>query len=269
MARMQLIEIHDQEWLPRSLRDAVTDTLQFALNVGNLYRPIVPHLRKALEDAKTQKIVDLCSGGGGPWLRLHRVFEEEQNYPVEVRLTDKYPNLRAFEHARIASRDRISFTADPVDATKSPADLNGFRTFFTSFHHFRPEDARAILQDAVRSRQGIGIFEIPQRRPLAVALAVVLPPLSALVFAPFVRPFRWSRLLLTYLIPIVPFVLSFDGIVSCLRTYSPQELSALTEGLSACGYRWEVGEERGGLSPVPITYLIGHPNRGDDARSQQ
>jgi hypothetical protein len=55
------------------------------------------------------------------------------------------------------------------------------------------------------------------------------------------------------------FVLFFDGILSCLRTYSPKELLQLTSGLSASGYRWEVGEEgRRGLSG-PITYLIEYP----------
>ena len=61
---------------------------------------------------------------------------------------------------------------------------------------------------------------------------------------PFIRPFRWSRLIWTYLIPLNPIVLFLDGIVSCLRAYSPLELSELTRELSASGYIWEIGEER-------------------------
>ena len=85
-------------------------------------------------------------------------------------------------------------------------------------------------------------------------------PVLALIFVPFVRPFRWSRLLWTYLIPLVPFVLLFDGIVSCIRTYSPAELGELLEGLSANEYQWDIGEERQGPLPVTITYLIGLPS---------
>ena len=40
-----------------------------------------------------------------------------------------------------------------------PERLTGLRTVFTAFHHFRPADARAILESAVRDRQGIAIFE--------------------------------------------------------------------------------------------------------------
>jgi hypothetical protein len=254
-----LIEIHDQIWFPRSLRDSVTDALQFIINFWNLYKPVLPRLRRALEGAKTQQVVDLCSGGGGPWLRLLRAFEEEENFSVDVRLTDKYPNLAAFEHARIASRHRIDFYSGPVDVTRIPPELKGFRTLFTSFHHFRPEEARAILQNAVDHRQGIGIFELPRRQPLTILLTLVVP-VVALVLVPFVRPFRWSRLLWTYLIPVVPFVLLFDGIVSCIRTYSPAELGELLEGLSANEYQWDIGEESRGPLPVGITYLIGLPD---------
>jgi len=256
---MQLIEIHDQTWFPRSFRDATTDTLQFILNLGNLYKPIVPRLRRAFEDTRTHQVVDLCSGGGGPWLRLHRVFEDEENFPVDICLTDKYPNIGAFEHARTASQNKINFHADPVDATQIPTQLKGFRTLFTSFHHFRPKEGRAILQNAVDTQQGIGIFEVTRRHPFAIFL-VFLVPVVALVLIPFIRPFLWSRLIWTYLIPIIPLVLLFDGVVSCMRTYSPKELGELTEGLPANAYEWDMGEEKEGLLPISITYLVGYPN---------
>jgi hypothetical protein len=74
---------------------------------------------------------------------------------------------------------------------------------------------------------------------------------------PRIRPFRWSRLLWTYLIPIIPLVLLFDGVVSCLRTYRPQELREIVDKLSCSQYRWEIGELAGRRAPV--TYLIGCP----------
>jgi hypothetical protein len=63
----------------------------------------------------------------------------------------------------------------------------------------------------------------------------------------------------TYVIPVIPFVLFFDGLVSCLRAYSLGELKEMTKGVSSQGYRWEIGEEPGGLLPVRITYLFGWP----------
>src|SRR2546428_135033 len=80
-----------------------------------------------------------------------------------------------------------------------------------------------LLADAVYQRQGIGVFEAGQRSLLAIMLTL-LAPLVLLVVTPLIRPFRWSRLLWTYLIPLVPMVTLFDGLVSCLRIYSVQEL---------------------------------------------
>ena len=256
------------------MRDAATDAIELALHLANNYGVIVPRLRQALARTGATRIVDLCSGGGGPWPSIYRQFaglkegearegagetrEKDRPTPVEICLTDKFPNQVALERARAASQNHIHFRAEPVDATAVPAELNGFRTLFTSFHHFRPADARAILRDAVERRVGIGVFEVTHRSAKAVLL-FCLTPLGILLLVPFTRPFRWSRLLWTYLIPILPLVGLHDAIVSCLRTYSPEDLRELTGGLGEDGYFWEMGEAQGPRSPLPITYLVGVP----------
>ena len=83
--------------------------------------------------------------------------------------------------------------------------------------------------------------------------------LTPILFTPSIRPFRWSRLLYTYVLPIIPLVLLFDGLVSCLRTYQPRELRELIEVVAAPEYRWETGEQSGTFGGLPITYLIGYP----------
>ena len=262
MDRIQFIEIQDQSWCPKAIRDALTETLQFTLSLGNQYAPVVHRLRTALERTGTKEIVDLCSGAGGPWLRLLRAFEKNENYSVTVCLTDKFPNTEAFRAAEEASSGKIHSRESGVEATAVPSDLAGFRTLFSSFHHFPPEQAQAILRDAVTNRQGIAVFEMTQRSFLALAL-FGLSPAMMFATAPFVRPFRWSRLFLTYMIPILPLAGLFDGLVSCLRTYSPAELETFVEKFRKEDYVWQIGEDRSGAYPVPITYLIGFP----DARS--
>ena len=254
MSRLQLFEIHDQSWCPRSLRDALTDFLQFTINLGRSYAAVVPMLKAAIARSGATQVIDLCSGAGGPWRAwLREPRGMAPGFAVRVVLTDKYPN-------RAARRGGggLSFDPGPVDATAVPADLRGFRTIFTAFHHFRPAEARAILADAVQQRQGIGVFEISRRAPLAIAV-IALTWLAVLVFVPFIRPLRWSRLAWTYLPPILPLVGLFDGIVSCLRTYSPTELRELARGLDS--YEWEIGEKRNGWSPLVVTYLVGVPKR--------
>jgi hypothetical protein len=257
MRRVQFIELHEQPWFPRSVRDEITDALQFGLNLLTVYAPIAPMLQSAIDSTQSRSIVDMCSGGGGPWLDLSRKRRGDVQV-LRISLTDKYPNLRAFQNFRAASENQITFHPDSVDAMKVPHELKGFRTMFTSFHHFPPEEARAILQNAVDASQSIGVFEITRRALSTISL--MFPwALLLFVFTPLIRPFRWSRLLWTYVVPIIPFVLLFDGVVSCLRTYRPQELRGIIEQLTATEYRWQVGEYSRARGQVPITYLIGCP----------
>jgi hypothetical protein len=264
MRRAQFIEFHDQPWFPSSVRDYVTDALQFGFNLFNVYAPVAPLLQRAMEATGSRSIVDMCSGAGGPWLnlwsRVSKEFDSRQRPgdapALQICLTDKYPNLGAFEKVSAASEGRIRFYSGSVDVTDVPRELKGLRTMFTSFHHFLPDAGRAILQDAVDAGEGIGIFEISRRAPSTIGLTFGFV-LALFVCTPWIRPFRWSRLLWTYLLPIIPFVLLFDGVVSCLRTYRPQEMLEIVDRLTANDYEWDAGELPTRF--VPITYLIGYP----------
>jgi len=250
MSRLHVVEIHDQPWCPSSLRDALTDFLQFTINLGRAYDGIVPMLRDAIVRSGATSVLDLCSGAGGPWRRW--AGNPRGHAPgLPVLLSDKFPN-------DAAAVGVLPFHPAPVDATAVPSDLPGFRTLFTSFHHFRPTEARAILADAVHQGQGIGVFEISRRAPIDIAL-IAFTWFAVLLFVPFIRPFRWSRLAWTYLPPVLPLVGAFDGVVSCLRTYSPAELRELLHGLDS--YDWQVGETRSPRSPLVVTYLVGVPKR--------
>jgi hypothetical protein len=252
--RVHLIEIHEKSWCPASLRDAATDYLQLTATLGSLYANLAPILSRALDRAGTRRIVDLCSGGGGPWFRLHARLEEDG--AVDVLLTDKFPNDSAMRRARELIPGGMEFSATPVDASDVPADLQGFRTLFAAFHHFRPEEARAVLEDAVRARQGIGVFE-PLARSAASMSGMLFAPLLSMLITPFIRPFRLSRLFWAWLVPALPLIVFFDGVVSCWRSYTQSELRELTAPFD--GYTWEIGEVGVRGVPVPVTYLIGLP----------
>jgi hypothetical protein len=258
MKRIDIEELHEQAWLPGILRDYMTDALQFVMGVGGVYRPAMRLLIGAVDSAGARRLVDLCSGGGGPWPWLYKSVTNGRGGDFHIVLTDKYPNLPAFEKARADSNGAIDFWPGPVEASHMPENLTGFRTMFTSFHHFTPEQASNILRGAVEQRQGIGVFDLP-RRSLLTILMVFVVPLAALLTAPFMQPFRWTRLFWTYVIPVVPFMLWYDGILSCLRAYTPSEMKQLSAEIGAEDYTWEAGET-GRL--VPVTYLLGYPSSG-------
>jgi hypothetical protein len=253
---MPLFEFHDQPWFPAYLRDYVTDGLQSVLSLGGIYHSIAARLKHAFETCKASRVVDLCSGGSGPWPWLHESLRDGQGRLAEVCLTDLYPNTPAFERIKAETHGEITYWPESVDASKVPAQFTGFRTIFSSFHHFPKPVAIGIVQNAVDNRQGIGIFEAARRHPVTMAQTLLMF-FGGLITAPFIRPFRFTRLFWTYILPVVPFLLFWDGLISCLRAYSIEQLKEMIASLHADGYIWEVGEEQRGF--VTITYLLGYP----------
>ena len=86
------------------------------------------------------------------------------------------------------------------------------RTLFSALHHFPAHLAQAILRDAAQKRVPIGVFEATERS-VAEVVAMTFAPLSALLSTPFIRPLRAARFLWTYLVPIVPAMALWDGLV--------------------------------------------------------
>jgi len=256
--RLTIGEISDQPWCPRVIRDAVTDFLQYSTIRWGQYTHLLPTLCYFLQRTKSRRVIDLCSGGGGPWPSLYGTISRAFGESFRIILTDRYPNLTAFRLARDLSGGIIDFREEPLAASDFPDELAGFRTLFGSFHHFPAVQAQKILQEAVDSGCGIGIFEMTDRRLLTVA-AMLTAPFFVLLHTPKIRPFRWSRLLLTYLFPIIPLVITMDGIISCLRSYTPAEMAAMTASLTGTPYDWEIRELMAPNSPFPLISLIGCP----------
>lgn len=250
MNRIHLIEIEDQPWCPRVLRDGATDYLAEVMKRVRVYDAVAPLLGEAVRASGATRILDLCSGGGGPWQSLARALAR-RGVAVELTLSDLTPNVAALDRLA-AELPGARVERMPVDARRVPASLEGFRTLFTAFHHFEPEQASAILRDAARG-EGIGVFEVTQRHPLA--LVGILPsPLFVWLLTPLMRPFRWSRLLFTYLVPLIPLLVLFDGVASVLRSYTVDELLAMALRESP-ELEWKAGVLRRG--PASVTYLVG------------
>jgi hypothetical protein len=73
---------------------------------------------------------------------------------------------------------------------------------------------------------------------------------------------------LTYLVPIVPLLALWDGLVSCLRTYSTDELSQMVAAISEPHWRWEISRVKVRSLPFEVTCLLGYPEAGEASGSR-
>jgi hypothetical protein len=258
--RLHLFEFEDQAWFPHIFRQGMLDFLRFMISKLGAYTPAVPLLEELLRRSRQTHFTDLCSGAGGGIEGIREALSQRMGEPVHVTLSDLYPNLGAYEYLQAQSDGLIDFIASPVSATSVPPQIQGVRTIFSSFHHFRPKQAVAILQDAADQRAPIGIFEGSGKTWLELIVFLLIFPIIILVVTPFIRPLKLSRLFFTYLIPVIPLGILWDGVVSLFRMYNPQMLEQLvTQVNTPPGYNWRTGLAGSGLGKQVI-YLIGYPD---------
>ena len=174
---------------------------------------------------------------------VNRQRKLEDKRPIMFRLSDIVPNLDAWmmHSARSA---HLTYAPQSVDASfppfseisvTTPGDKkaaaeqgfvsNGskvFRLFCLSFHHFDDEQAKRVIKSTLETSDAVAIIELQDRRVGSLILMLLefwlLFLISALWF--------WHNklhLLLTYYLPILPFIHCFDGFVSCLRTRTFEE----------------------------------------------
>lgn len=255
MRRVHLFEVEDQPWCPGVVRDGLTAYLSFVVRASGMLAPVLPVLVDWLTRAEAARVVDLCSGAGFPARALAEAARRA-GAPIPVVCTDLHPNADGLAQAESAGDGGVEVWPGSVDARAVPAALTGARTLFNGFHHFRPDDARRILADAHDAGQPIAVVELVDRRP-ANLLGMAFVPLAVLATVPFFRPFRWAWIPLTYGLPVLPLIGWWDGVVSCLRIYQPEELRELVAGLD--GFDWRIDRIPLPGAPIHATVLTGAP----------
>lgn len=260
--RLHLFEFEDQPWFPNVVRAGMLDYLRFMITHLHTYRPIVPLLAEGLRRTSQAQVLELCAGAGGGTEDVLQTLQAELP-EARITLTDLYPQPAAWRHIERQTGGAIAYEPAPVDALRVPPQLPGFRAIFSAFHHFRPAAGEALLRDAVQAGRGVGVFEGAGKHWWELLLACTVMPIILLCIMPFVRPFSLSRLVFTYLIPLIPLFTIWDGMVSILRMYPPGQLLALAHRADpASVYEWQAGKLRHPLGPE-VTYLVGWPKPTD------
>ncbi|HET9503524.1 MAG TPA: class I SAM-dependent methyltransferase [Hymenobacter sp.] len=267
--RLHLFEFEDQPWFPAVLRAGQMDYLRFMISNLGTYRPVAPLLADALRQTNQSQLLELGAGAGGGTETVLAALRQQLAAPPGLRLllTDLYPQPAAWADVARRTAGAIRGHAAPVNALAVPADLPGFRVVFSAFHHFAPPQAEALLRDAVARSAGIGVFEGAAKSWLEIALALTVLPVAQLLLTPLFRPFRLSRLVFTYLLPLIPLTTIWDGVVSIFRMYPPAQLLALAQRADPAGrYHWQAGKLRHWWGPQ-VTYLVGVPAEAQVART--
>jgi len=258
MKRVHLFEFEDLKWFPNWIRICMTRLIMVMHKKFKTSDDMAVLLNNLIEQTKITKIVDLCSGSGGPMLDVIAQLKNVHKIKnVELILSDLYPNLDAAKSIN-QTNDSISYRTTPLDATNLDNDIKGILTMVGSFHHMKPELARKILIEVQKKRQAICIMEINKKFP--IILWWVFIPLSiilCLFITPLVKPLTIKQIIFTYFIPIIPICFAWDAVITSGRIYRMEDLDVLLKGLKTEHYTWEKGIIKGSSEKI---YLMGYPN---------
>ncbi|KAK7546267.1 hypothetical protein BKA81DRAFT_31827 [Phyllosticta paracitricarpa] len=196
-------------------------------------------------------VVDFCSGSGGPVPTIEKAVNRRRKErglsPVSFLMTDLNPHVDAWKAAS-AKSSHLSFIPESVDATHPPSSVINassdpenrssnlgpkrriFRLYCLCFHHFSDPMARQVLASTLDTADGFAILELQDRR-LASFVLMVLDFFFIFLMTPFWFGADPTHLFFTYIFPVVPFIMSFDGIVSSLRTRTFGEVMQLIDSV--------------------------------------
>lgn len=225
MKRVQALQLTTQKWFPDFLKKNIFEFMTWFVGKVNAAKPFIPIIEEGMQHIG--QIVNMdCEVGAG-----FETIVPYLNKDIPVKTT----SLR-----------------DPKTSEK------GLYVSINAFHKLRPDEARSVLNTVAQSRNPIAILEGNNDSLWQTFGMIIIVPVTVILTAPFVKPFRISRLIFTYLIPILPLITFFDGFMALFMLYAPKDLDELTTSIDVQDYSWRCGKLNNGRGGK-IIYLLGWP----------
>lgn len=261
-------EFCERPELPDWIRGDVFSTLAFvqmSFGLKDVLRGSVP---VRVRELAARRLVELGSGDGSG---LALVAGALAGTKAKLVASDKYPQSARWRET-LHGFANVHFLDEPlgfeelerifIEGAEQECGRTGSTALLLScaFHHMSKNAARAFLERAAACRAHVIVVE-PLSRGLAGLMLGGASGLAALIYPLFVRVerrgmssfFLWLRLVLaTWIIPVIPFVLSHDGVVSALRQRTRQEWLDLIHDLP---FDFEIDERLGFFKNFSVVRL--------------
>ncbi len=208
-------ELEDYYWFPSVLRNFQTEFIGFVVTTFNIYGVFIHYLKTL--DLSLQSMTDLCSGSGQPAISIFR----KSNCFSSLSLSDKYPNNKKLNESE------ISYEILSKDVLEMEFENGTCYTMFNAFHHFKDEEKLKIVQKIQISGSNAFIVEILEPTVFCLLKILFTTTIGSLLLTPFIHPFSLKRMFFTYILPINIFSITFDGIVSVLKSRSVKQYQNL------------------------------------------
>lgn len=227
LPRLHLFEFGDSALLPPTWREVYHDTLGFVLQASGVYKRMYAPYRDWTSLHGEPEVMDFASGGAGPVQTILETAKSKGISLPRVMLSDLYPQETRYRELELrCGQERVGFISKPVDI-QVPLKHFQASSIFSAFHHFEPREAKRILNQLLSQGKSVFVAE-PFSRSFRNVVLVTCGGFFLGLIAPFFRrPYKVKNFLLSTIVPLIPLMLVFDGLVSVFRTYKADELRAM------------------------------------------
>jgi hypothetical protein len=125
-------------------------------------------------------------------------------------------------------------------------------TMFNAFHHFNEEDQNTIVSKIINANSKAYIVEILEPTIFTAIKVLFATSVGVLLFTPFVKPFSIGRLFFTYVIPMNVFTITYDGILSTIKSKSKSTYQKIFKDNTE---RIKVERLNSGISPLILIQI--------------
>lgn len=212
---MVIKELEDYAWFPPVLRRFQVEIIGEIACRMKIYSCLAGDLRSLTNDRKV--VTDLCSGSGLPAICLIRSLRDPD---IQLTCTDLYPQPP--KHHTTGT-----YQSDACNVLTLEPDPNIVYTMFNAFHHFTDLQKKQIIERMLHQKSRFLFAEILEPGLLSLISVIVASLAGTIIFTPFIKPFSWKRIVLTYLIPVNILTVLIDGIISVFRATNDQILRTL------------------------------------------
>lgn len=214
-----LFEFMDCRWLPSSLRVTLRESLECGLSrpFRGYYDWVVEEIKEVVQRHGIEQVVEL---GAGTAPLTRRLAADGEMRGVTFIPCDLQPDTAAFRVLAQLYPGAVRPIYDTFDFSKPKAwSQDTLLVLSASFHHIPHTRRGRVLESLTMSAGQVMVFEPLRYAPSSflLALASFVPALAT----PMLRSGRGRlrRIIWCWLIPVAPLMLTWDGLISCLRLW--------------------------------------------------
>jgi hypothetical protein len=229
LKQRHLFEFMDLDWLPQTLRLTMREALEAAMSAPfrDYYDWVAAESLRIAKERGCDTIVEL---GAGTAPLTRRLAVNPGLGKIGLVVCDLNPDFDTYSALEAEYPGKVTPNYEPMDFSR-PNEFGPrcLLVLSATFHHLPKETRKETLRTLTASSAQVLIFE-PLRRTLASVFYAALiftptlfSPLIVLKQHGLAREGHFRRMFWCWALPLAPFFLAWDGIISCLRMWTADE----------------------------------------------